>query len=85
MSEWIKCADKMPDCDELRERPNKAKFWVHFYNELTKRPCIVMAYRIYKHGKWKWVNHIEIRIQLVIPDEAITHYMPIIQPAPPQD
>ena len=83
MTEWIKCADKMPDCDELSEQPHKALFWIYcHYND---QHFVRRAYRRFQLGKWSWVNQLSFKHQMIFKDAAITHYMPIIQPAPPQD
>ena len=82
MSEWIKCADKMPDCDELREKPHKAFFWIHVGFD---GGYVSKAYRVFQNEEWLWVSQLRTDRQLIFADIVITHYMPIIEPAPPQD
>ncbi|WP_058357251.1 hypothetical protein [Vitreoscilla massiliensis] len=82
-SDWVKCSERMPDCDDLRERPHKALFWI--YCQLDGRNFVTRAYRRFQLGKWSWVNQLSFKHQMIFQDAAITHYMPIIEPTPPQD
>ena len=76
MSEWIKCADKMPDCDELRERPQEALFWI--YCQIDGRHFVTRAYRQFHSKKWAWVDKLTTKGQMILFDVAVTHYMPKI-------
>ena len=80
---WIKCADQMPDCDELREKPQEALFWI--YCQIDGRHFVTRAYRQFRSKKWAWVDKLTTKGQMILFDNAVTHYMPIIKPTPPQD
>ena len=80
---WIKCADQMPDCDELREKPHKAFFWV--FCPSHSGGYTLKVYRRFQDGQWQWVSQLSKRGQITFPDEFITHFMLIDTPAPPQD
>ena len=82
-SDWIKCSEHLPDCDEFRANPYRALFWI--YCQSNDRGYILKAYRKYQNGQWAWVSQLRPKGQLTFPDELVTHYTPIEPPQPPQE
>ena len=81
---WIKCTDKMPDCDELRSKPYKAIFWIAVQRD-KQPPFITLGVRRYRHGVWQWAQgHMERDSQLIFADDTVTHYIHVEAPEAPK-
>ena len=80
-SDWVKCSERMPDCDELRERPHKARFWIYIQWD---DGYILNAYRKFQNGEWVWASQLRTNGQMIFADAVVSHYMPITPPTPPQ-
>ena len=82
-TDWVKCSEHLPDCDEFRANPYRAWFWIYCQN--NDIGYVLKAYRKYQNGQWAWVSQLRTKGQLTFPDDLVTHYTPIEPPQPPQE